>query len=146
MIEREDTIAQYTFEDICVGQSAEFVVHITQEMVEDFAQLSGDRNPLHMDETFARTTPFNGRVVHGQLGVSFFSRLVGMYLPGRNALYLTQSTSFHVPIRIGMEIIVRGTVTHTTPAAQTLTIKTEILDRHTQTLLTSGTAMVRLLA
>jgi len=135
-------LAQFTFADMYVGQTAEFSVHITEQMVTDFCTLSGDANPLHMDEVYAGTTKFKGRVVHGQLGASFFSQLVGMHLPGLRALYLKQTTSFHAPMRIGMHIVVRGTVTQIVEATHTIVLSTQIIEKNTGALLIDGTALV----
>ena len=77
-----------TFEQIEVGLCKEFHVDITQSMVDDFAKISGDFNPIHMNEEFAKSTKFGGKIVHGMLLASFLSRMVGMYLPGKYALYL----------------------------------------------------------
>ena len=80
-------LSEYTFEEIKIGLKKEFSVKITEELVNDFAKISGDFNPLHMDEEYASTTSFEKRVVHGMLLASFFSRIDGMYLPGKHALY-----------------------------------------------------------
>jgi acyl dehydratase len=78
---------EYNFEDLFVGQKANFLKKIDETLVNDFAKISGDFNPLHMNEEYASTTNFGKRVCHGMLLTSFFSQLVGMYLPGRNSLY-----------------------------------------------------------
>ena len=77
------------FDEIQIGEKASFTVKITKEMVEIFAQLSGDFNPLHMDDTYAEKTKFGKRVCHGMLLSSLFSQLVGMFLPGKNSLYFS---------------------------------------------------------
>jgi acyl dehydratase len=136
------SLSAYTFSEITVGQQAEFSVVVTDALVAQFAAVSGDQNPLHMDEVYAASTTFKGRVVHGQLGNSFFSQLVGMYLPGKYALYLSQSTFFRAPMRIGMTLTVRGTVTRTTDATKTFLIKTQIFNSATDILLVDGEAMV----
>src|SRR6185295_7235732 len=82
--------ADLQFEDISVGQSAQFEMLVTEEMVGQFAQLSGDQNPLHVDHQYAAGTSFGAPIAHGMLLASFFSRLVGMHLPGKRALYLSQ--------------------------------------------------------
>ena len=86
-----------TFEQIEVGLCKEFHVDITQSMVDDFAKISGDFNPIHMNEEFAKSTKFGGKIVHGMLLASFLSRMVGMYLPGKYAMYASQPTH-HIPI------------------------------------------------
>ena len=73
---------EYSFEEIDVGLKHSFEVIINEELEEDFATISGDFNPLHIDEQYAKKTKFGKRVCHGMVLASFFSRLVGMYLPG----------------------------------------------------------------
>jgi acyl dehydratase len=138
--------APLRFDDITLKQEAQFTVVISEELVATFAKLSGDTNPLHMDEGYASETPFKGRVVHGMLCASFFSNLVGMHLPGRYAVYLSQTLFFKKPCRIDMRLVVRGRVIQKTHFSKTLTIKTEILDEITGECLVDGEAMVQLLA
>jgi len=80
---------EYQFNDIEIGQTETFELVITESMLDDFARLSGDYNPLHMNENYAYSTIFKRRVCHGMLVASFFSRLVGMYIPGKNAFKLS---------------------------------------------------------
>lgn len=139
-------IASLRFEDITVGQVARFEVTLTDDMVSRFAELSGDMNPLHIDESYANETAFKGPLVHGMLGASFFSRLVGMYLPGRFALYLSQQLLFREPIRIGITVDVCGTVMQKTDSAQTIKLKTQLLEHGTMRVLIDGEALIKLLA
>ena len=83
------------FHEICIGQINTFQIQITEKMVDDFANFSGDYNPLHMDQNFAKSKNFKNRVCHGMLLSSFFSRLIGMYLPGKNSLYFSFNYIFH---------------------------------------------------
>ena len=137
--------ASLCFADIAVGRTAKFEVVLTEDMVKRFAELSGDVNPLHMDEEYAATTQFVGRIGHGMLGASFFSQLVGMHLPGRYALYLSQQLQFKMPLRIGTCLLVRGTVVQKTEAIRTLTLRTQVLDAQTQVCLLDGEALVTVL-
>lgn len=133
------------FLDITLGQSAEFKVLLTEKMVEDFANLSGDFNPLHMDKDYATTTELGERIVHGMLLSSFFSQLIGMHLPGKYALYLSQNLQFHLPAKIGMEVLVHGSVEQIVSAVKTIKIRTEIINSENKQILVSGSAMVKLL-
>ncbi len=135
-----------TYDEIAVGDHASFTVVVTEELVDAFAKMSGDVNPLHMDEAYARTTPFGQRIAHGMIAGSLFSRLVGMYLPGRFAVYLSQTLRFHQPIAIGTELEIRGEVTHKTDAAKTITVRTTAEDAQQKRLLVSGDAMIKLLS
>ena len=131
-------------EQIKVGMSREFSVSINEEMAEKFADLSGDFNPLHMDESYAKNTKFGKRVVHGMLLASFFSRLVGMYLPGKKALYLLQNLRFKNPAFIGDNLTVIGKVTAVSEQLKLVTLETLILNFSGQTLV-EGEAKVSIL-
>ena len=139
-----ENTAEKTYRDIAVGERASFTVTVSNRMVDEFATLSGDHNPLHVDESYARETPFKGRVVHGMLIGAFFSRLVGMHLPGKYALYLSQTLAFHEPLAPGTKISIEGEVTHKTDAAKVLTIRTAARDTSGK-ILVSGEALVRML-
>ena len=133
------------FDEITVGESRSFERTVDVADVEAFARLSGDYNPLHMDEVYARATPFGGRIVHGMLVASFFSALVGMLLPGRYCLYLSQSIAFKRPLTVGGSMTVTGTVVRKSPGAHTLSIET-VVDDGSGVRLIEGMAQVRVLA
>ena len=99
-----DKISEYTFDEIQLGFSKEFLVTITESMIDDFAKISGDFNPIHMDEQYAKSTQFKKRIAHGMLLFSLLSRIQGMYLPGKHALYLSQNLEFRNPCFIGVKI------------------------------------------
>ena len=134
----------YTFSDLVLGQTAQFTAKISEDLVAKFADLSGDYNPLHMDKEFAQHSLFRGRIAHGMLLSSLFSRLVGMHLPGENALYLSQSLNFRNPCTIGSTVTVRGTIVHKSEAAGTITLRTEIADEGAE-ILVEGEALVKVL-
>jgi 3-hydroxybutyryl-CoA dehydratase len=98
------------FEDLSVGQSAETTRVASAETVEAFAEVSGDRNPVHLDEAFAKTTPFGGRIAHGMLGAAYISAVIGDKLPGPGVVYMTQSLRFRRPVRLGDAVTTRITV------------------------------------
>ncbi len=125
---------ELSFDDINVGLKKEFSVVITEEIVDDFAKLSGDLNPLHMDMEYAKTTKFKSRIVHGMLLGSFFSRLVGMHIPGKKALYLLQNLRFKNPAYIGDTIRVIGEVVDISKKLKLISLKTQILNMAGQTL------------
>lgn len=97
-------------DDLEIGQSAEAVRVVTEEDLELFAKVSGDYNPVHMDEDFARATPFRGRIAHGALVASFISGVLGNQLPGPGAIFLGLNLRFFRPTRIGDEVTTRVTV------------------------------------
>ena len=137
--------ATYTYDQISVGQSVQFDVEITEALVKQFAEISGDTNPLHMDQAYAATTSFGGRIAHGLLSASFFSQLVGMHLPGKNALYLSQQLLFREPVHIGTRVTVCGTVVQKIDAARTIKIQTTVSDASARVCI-DGEALVKLLA
>ena len=116
----------YTLDSIKIGQKQSFSQIITKSLIDDFAKLSGDYNPLHMDEKYASKTSFEKRVCHGMLLASFFSKLIGMYLPGKNALYFSQSLQFRSPCFIDDEIFVEGEVLEKSNSTRIITVKTTI--------------------
>tara|TARA_B110000438_G_scaffold57689_1_gene57719 strand:+ start:287 stop:715 length:429 start_codon:yes stop_codon:yes gene_type:complete len=120
----------YTFENLFVGQKANFLKKIDEALVNDFAKISGDFNPLHMNEEYASTTNFGKRVCHGMLLTSFFSQLVGMYLPGRNSLYFSQTLNFRNPCFIDDSVTIEGEIIEKKSNMKLITMKTTI---HNQT-------------
>lgn len=91
-------------EDLTVGQSAEMTRTADERTVQLFAEVSGDNNPLHLDEDYAQTTQFKGRIAHGMLSAAYISAVIGTQLPGPGAVYMGQSLSFRRPVRIGDEV------------------------------------------
>jgi 3-hydroxybutyryl-CoA dehydratase len=97
-------------EDLSVGQSAELTRTATSAVVEAFAELSGDVNPLHLDDAYAEGTQFGGRIAHGMLAAAYISAVLGTRLPGPGAVYLNQSLRFRRPVRLGDDVTARVTV------------------------------------
>ena len=91
----------FYFDELSVGQSAEITRVVGSGDIEAFAALSGDTNPVHLDDAFARATPFGGRIAHGMLAASYVSAVMGTRLPGPGGVYLKQSLSFRRPVKIG---------------------------------------------
>ena len=121
-----DSSLEYTFENLFVGQKANFFKKIDSALVNDFAKISGDFNPLHMSEEYASTTNFGKRVCHGMLLASFFSQLVGMYLPGKNSLYFSQTLNFRNPCFIDDNITIEGEIIEKKSNVKLITLKTTI--------------------
>lgn len=90
--------------EIFVGNSASISKTFTIKDVEEFSDLSNDKNPVHLDEEFAKSSIFGQRVVHGMLVASLFSGLLGEKLPGKGTIYLGQTLSFTAPVPIGEEV------------------------------------------
>jgi acyl dehydratase len=133
-----------SFDSIVPGESAAFTHRIESAQVDTFAQVSGDHNPLHMDEKYASDTTFGRRVVHGMLLGGLTSRLVGMYLPGRTALLVKHELEFRKPVFIGDEVLVRGTVHNKSEALRLIELELAIL--RGEDLVATGRAHVRMLA
>ncbi len=89
------------FEDLQVGQRETLMKTVMDDDVIAFADLSGDRNPVHLSDHFARKTRFGERIVHGLYVASLISTVIGMYLPGPGAVYLSQTLNFRGPVKIG---------------------------------------------
>ena len=87
--------------DFTVGQHATFTKTFTDEDVRRFIEITGDVNPLHVDDDFASRTPFKRRILHGMLTASLFSTMVGMFIPGTGAIYRSQTIAFLRPVFIG---------------------------------------------
>ena len=111
-------------EDLSVGDMAERTLVISEADVLGFAAVSGDRNPVHLDEAYAETTPFRGRIVHGMLSAAYISALLGTELPGPGAIYLSQTLNFKRPVRIGDTLTVRVQVQTIDRAAGRVTLST----------------------
>ncbi len=123
-----------SFKEISIRQLEEFEVKISNTIVDDFAKISGDFNPLHLDDEFASKTTFGKRIVHGMLLASFFSRLVGMKIPGKNGIYFSQSLNFRKPCFIGDVIKVIGTVIDKSESTKIVTLKTELFNQNNECL------------
>ena len=121
-----EKICEFTIDNIIIGTKKKFNVTISEEIVNDFAKLSGDYNPLHMNKEYAASTSFKKRVVHGMLLASFLSRMDGMYLPGKHALYFSQSLNFVNPCFVGEKITVEGEVIDKSLATKIIKLKTRV--------------------
>lgn len=97
-------------EDIAVGMTRGLKKVVEEADIEMFGQISGDRNPVHFDEDYARDTIFGGRIAHGMLTASLISAVIGEQLPGHGTIYLKQSLAFLAPVRIGDVVEAKVTV------------------------------------
>ncbi len=98
------------FDELTVGQSVETTRVVGSGDIEAFAEVSGDSNPVHLDEAYARTTVFGARIAHGMLAAAYISAVLGMKLPGPGSIYLSQSLRFRRPVKIGDPVTTRVTV------------------------------------
>jgi 3-hydroxybutyryl-CoA dehydratase len=104
------TVQGFYFDELTVGQTAETSRVVGAADIQAFADVSGDHNPLHLDEVYAKTTTFGERIAHGMLSASFISGLIANKLPGAGAIYLSQSLRFRRPVKIGDLVVVRVTI------------------------------------
>lgn len=101
----------YYIEDLDVGMTDSYGKTVTDADVVMFAGISGDTNPVHINEGFAEGTRFKGRIAHGMLAASFISTVLGTRLPGPGCIYLSQTLTFRSPVKVGDTVLARVTVT-----------------------------------
>ena len=135
--------SEYSWNEIEIGFKKNFQITITEPMLNDFAKLSGDYNPLHMNEEYASSTSFKKRVCSGMFLATFFSRLIGMYLPGKHALHISQSLNFVNPCFLDEKITVEGEVIDKSIATKIITLKTTIINE-SKKIIIDGTACVKI--
>lgn len=111
-------------EDFQVGQSASLSKTVTEADVVLYAGVSTDINSVHLDEEFARTTAFGGRIAHGMLTASFISAALGTRLPGPGTIYLGQNLKFKAPVRIGDTVTATVTITEIVPEKKRMKLAT----------------------
>ena len=114
----------YYLEDLEVGQSAEFTKTVSEADLVSFAEVTGDVNPVHLDEEYASSTMFKGRIAHGILSAGFISAVVGVKLPGPGSIYVSQNLKFKAPVRIGDTVTARATVTQINMERRRVTLET----------------------
>jgi 3-hydroxybutyryl-CoA dehydratase len=102
--------ASVYFEDLTLGQEASYTRTVTANDIEAFASVTGDNNPVHLDEAYAAGTMFKKRIAHGMLSASYISALLGTTLPGPGSIYISQTLNFKAPVSIGDEVTATVTV------------------------------------
>ena len=133
------------FDSIKVGDCRQLTRSITAEDIRRFVEMTGDNNPLHVDRAFATETAFKDIVVHGMLGASFISTVIGTQLPGPGALWVSQSMDFLLPVRLGDVLTVSCAVLKKHERDRLLELETRIVNQNQQTVL-QGSGKVKLLA
>jgi 3-hydroxybutyryl-CoA dehydratase len=106
------------FEDLSVGMTETLAKTVSSNDVVGFAELTGDRNPIHLSEHFAAKTQFGKRIAHGLYTASLISAVLGTRLPGPGAIYISQTLNFRAPVKIGDEVEVTVTVAELMPERQ----------------------------
>jgi 3-hydroxybutyryl-CoA dehydratase len=115
------------FEDIKLGDTAEYAKTITEADILMFSAVSGDDNPVHINQEYAENSMFQTRIAHGMLTASLISTVVGTRLPGNGTIYLSQSTRFKAPVKIGETVTARVTVTELDPVKKRVKFATACL-------------------
>lgn len=123
MSQMENPITHY-FEDISEGQTATFGKTVTEADILMFSGVSGDTNPVHLNEEYAATTMFKGRIAHGMLSAGLISAVFGTRLPGPGCIYVSQSLKFKAPVRIGDTVIAKVECTGKVPEKKFVTFRT----------------------
>lgn len=131
------------FADFAVGQSAELERTLSEADVMAFAALTGDYNPVHVDEVAAAASPFGERIVHGMLTASLLSTVLAMHLPGPGAIYVSQAVRFLRPVKFGETVTARVEITAIDPARLRLTLSTTIRNARGKSVI-DGEAIVQL--
>ena len=100
----------YYIDELKPGMSESLTKTVTERDVELFGEVSGDRNPVHFDEEYAKGTIFRGRIAHGMLSASYISTVLGMQIPGPGTIFMSATTRFKAPVRIGDTVVSTCTV------------------------------------
>lgn len=119
-----ESLNGYYFEELSVGQAAVFGKTVTEADIAAFAGVSGDTNPVHLNEEWAKNTMFKGRIAHGMLSAAFISTVFGTKLPGPGCIYVSQLLKFKAPVKIGDTVTARVEVTALNAEKKFATFKT----------------------
>ena len=120
----------YQYADLHIGMKEEYCVDVTDNMLILFRQMTGDNNPLHTDEDFAKRHGYPDCVAYGMLTASFLSTLAGVYLPGEKSLIQSVETKFVKPVYAGNRLTIRGTVAELNDSVQQIVLKVEIKNQN----------------
>lgn len=134
-------VVSVAYEDLKIGDTAEISKVITDEDIRKFAEVSLDRNPIHLDEEFAKNSMFKQRIAHGMLSAGLISAVIGTKLPGVNTVYLGQDLKFVAPVFIGDEITATVEVVDKRDDKNIVTLKTTVKNQDGKDV-TTGQAVV----
>jgi 3-hydroxybutyryl-CoA dehydratase len=126
---------------IRINSVYEHAFRFSQEDVITFAEATGDRNPIHLDNEYATKSIFKKRILHGFLGGSIFSKVFGTLFPGKGTIYLKQDMSFYKPMYTDVDYMAVFKVIETFPEKKRALVKTDIIDKH-QNIITAGEALI----
>lgn len=131
----------FYFEELKLWQQATVSRTITETDLRNFSGVSGDTNPMHLNEEFAKATPFGGCIVHGMLTASLISAVIGTKLPGPGCIYMSQTLKFLAPVRVGDTVYATGTVKELFPEKKRALITTQCFVK--ETMVIDGEALVK---
>lgn len=131
----------YFFEDLKIGMQATVSRTITETDLRNFSGVSGDTNPMHLNEEFAKQTVFGGAIVHGMLTASLISAVVGTKLPGPGCIYMSQNLRFLAPVRVGDTVYAVATVKALAPEKKHVTLDTKCYVK--DTVVIDGEALIK---
>ncbi|HEY9036195.1 MAG TPA: MaoC/PaaZ C-terminal domain-containing protein [Pseudomonadales bacterium] len=134
-------IESIPYDELVIGQSAEYSKTVSERDIVLFAVISGDANPVHLDAEYARTTIFGERIAHGMFTGSLVSAALAMTLPGPGSIYLAQSLKFRRPVKVNDTITVRLEVTEKRDAKKIVVLDCLVTNQHGDKVAT-GTAEV----
>jgi 3-hydroxybutyryl-CoA dehydratase len=118
-----------SIDEMKIGDSAQISKTITEEIVNEFARVTGDINPVHTDQTYAEKTRFKGRIAHGVYSLGLFSTLLGNILPGYGTIYLSQEVKFLAPVRVGDTITARVELVELLPEKNRVKFRTTCMNQ-----------------
>lgn len=134
-------LRNHTFDELAIGQQAQSTRSVTMEDIRLFAAASGDYNPLHLDPAYAAGTRFGACIAHGMFSGGLISAVLAMHMPGPGTIYLGQSLSFRLPVKVGDTLTVQLTVADKQPRRRQVTLDCLVLNQDGKTVVT-GTADV----
>jgi 3-hydroxybutyryl-CoA dehydratase len=124
-----------------VGDSAQLSKTVKDEDIRIFAEVTGDKNPLHLDDEFASKTIFKRRIAHGILTAALISSVIGNRLPGNGTIYLSQTLNFLAPVYVGDEVTAKVEVLQVLKEGKRLRLKTQVINQN-GTVVVDGEALV----
>jgi len=130
-------------DNLKVGDSASFSKVVCEDDINTFADITGDKNPVHIDDEYAKNSPFGERIAHGMLSASLISTVLGMKLPGPGAIYQEQTLKFLAPVKIGDTVTAVVEVAEIGPKKKTALLKTTCINQ-LKIVIVEGMATVRL--
>lgn len=131
--------------DLKIGDKFSTTREVTDEVIRKFAEVSGDYNPIHLDEEFAKTTRFGKRIAHGMLSGAFISAVLGHEFKERKIVYLSQTMKFTAPVYLGDTVTAAATITNIREDKGIVTLDTVCINQNGETLV-KGEAVVMVLS